>query len=257
MSASAPTRAVILVAGLGSRLKPMTDAVPKCLTEVHGTPILANALDTMSGAGIREVALVVGHLGRAVRSFAGGSWQGMPIHYVENPMYNQTNTAYSLFLALAGMGEPVGPVLILEGDVFFERAVLENLFAHPGPDKTVVSSYQPPLDGSFVDVDAVGTVRDWWHKSQQPPDFVRETRFKTVNIHLFSPGFVATRLVPALSRELALSHDRAPLEYVMKSLVKKGAAIAAVRADGLKWWEIDDPADLEQAERIFRPEERA
>ncbi len=142
--------AVILVAGLGSRLKPMTESAPKCLTQVNGVPILANMLNILSGAGIRDATLVVGYLGYTVKSFAGSVWQGMNLHYAENPIYDRTNTTYSLLLALKIMDTESYNVLVLEGDVFFEKTLMDKFVADPAVNKTVLASYSPPMEGSFA-----------------------------------------------------------------------------------------------------------
>jgi NDP-sugar pyrophosphorylase family protein len=60
-SISTPGKAIILAAGTGTRLRPFTDTMPKCLVPVNGTPILINALTHLSSAGIRDAVIVVGY----------------------------------------------------------------------------------------------------------------------------------------------------------------------------------------------------
>jgi choline kinase len=178
----------------------------------------------------------------------------MNLHYVENPIYDRTNTTYSLLLALKIMDTESYNVLVLEGDVFFEKTLMDKFVADPAVNKTVLASYSPPMEGSFAAIDGDGNVREWWHKSQQLQDFALNDKFKTVNLHCFSRTFVNSMLIPEIESQIRLSEGRAPLEYVMRAVLEKGAVIKAVMADGIKWWEIDDTSDLQLAEALFRQE---
>jgi histidinol-phosphate/aromatic aminotransferase/cobyric acid decarboxylase-like protein/choline kinase len=246
-------KAIILAAGLGNRLKPLTDSVPKCLTEVGGTSILANALECLDRSPVEEAVLVVGYLAEWIREFGGSRHGRLKIRYVENDRYGQTGTAASLLLAFKDLGTVETPVLVLEGDVFFEQAVLDSLVAHGGENVTVVEKYHPALDGTFTAVDGESFVSGWWHASRRPRGFVLEDKFKTVNLHRFSPAFVRETLVPALERVTADSRGEAPMEFAMEEIVgRNGKLIQALETGGARWCEIDDLDDLERAERLFR-----
>ena len=84
-------RAVILAAGCGERLRPITADAPKCLTEVNGEPILLRALRVLSAEGVAEVVVVVGYKGDAVRARVGDRVWGIDVIYVEAPLYASTN----------------------------------------------------------------------------------------------------------------------------------------------------------------------
>lgn len=245
------TGAVILAAGLGSRLKPLTDRMPKCLTEIHNTPILINALDALAAGGIDETILVIGYLGEKIRHAVGENHAGMTIRYVENAAYEKTNTSYSLWLALKEWEMPE-TVLILEGDVFFERQIIGRLLDSPHANVTVLEPYNPFLDGSFVALDADKRVTAWWHKNRRPGGFILEDKYKTVNIHKFDLAFVRNILIPGLKKAIGTTGGKAPLEYVMEEIVAmESPPVRALIAEGLKWFEIDDENDLIKAEEIF------
>ena len=67
-------KAIILAAGMGTRLRPITMSLPKCLVPVNSKPILEHQLDALLLAGIREVVLVVGHLGKSLSDNYGTSY---------------------------------------------------------------------------------------------------------------------------------------------------------------------------------------
>src|SRR5262245_45113499 len=105
-------RAIILAAGSGSRLRPLTDRLPKTLVEVGGTPILLHTLGHLRAVGVREVVLVIGYQGRAIRDRVGATFLGMKVHYVDNPQFATTNNIVSLRLAADYLR---GEVFLLEG----------------------------------------------------------------------------------------------------------------------------------------------
>ena len=76
-------RAVILAAGMGNRLSPLTLDTPKCLTEINGQPILFRALRALASQGLSEAVIVVGHHAHKVRKRVGSSRFGLDISYVD------------------------------------------------------------------------------------------------------------------------------------------------------------------------------
>ncbi|MCW8926305.1 MAG: sugar phosphate nucleotidyltransferase, partial [Xanthomonadales bacterium] len=79
-------RAMILAAGRGERLRPLTDHTPKPLLEVHGRPLIAHHLENLAAAGFREVVINLAHLGNMIRESLGdGERWGLNIHYSNEP----------------------------------------------------------------------------------------------------------------------------------------------------------------------------
>lgn len=89
---------VILAAGVGSRLRPMTNDKPKCLVTTAGKPILQYQLDTYKEAGIKELVIVVGYEGQAIRDYCKYN-KDFNITIIENDIYEDTNNMYSFYLA--------------------------------------------------------------------------------------------------------------------------------------------------------------
>jgi len=244
-------KAIILIAGMGTRLKPLTNEVPKCLTEVNGKPILINMLENLESCGINEVVLVIGYFGDKIKQRIGERFGDMKISYTENIIYNKTNTSYSLWLALKDL-EIEDHLLVLEGDVFFEKKLLEKFLEYGSLTSTVLQKYNENLDGSFVEV-SQGKVTDWVHKSKRSEDFIIKDKFKTVNIHRFDKNFINDYLKPTLKEHIEKANGTEPIEYIMQDIVKeKKAEIYSFDADDLKWFEIDDLNDLKIAENIFK-----
>lgn len=244
-------KAIILVAGMGTRLKPLTLKNHKCLTKVGNTPILYNALHNLQEEGVKEIVLVVGYLADAIKKQVGDVFEGVKIIYKENKIYDKTNTSYSLKLGLETV-EDYDSVLLLEGDVFFEKALIHRLVQDLHPNATILENYREELDGTFVEKDRDGYVIDWTHKSKRESGYILTDKYKTVNIHKFERKFVESVLYPALQLICRQSDGKAPLENAMREIVRNNhRAIFGLCTKGDKWFEIDDVKDLSIAERIF------
>ena len=174
-------KAIILVAGMGTRLQPRTFSTHKCMTKVNGVPIIENALDCLSSIGVAQTTLVGGYLGDAIRARIGTLHRGMHIRYTANEHYAETNTSYSLKSGLE-VTTDYDQLYILEGDVFFEEALLRKLKDCQYVDATLLEPYNPQLDGSFVQIGNDGFVTDWTHKSMREAGYILEDKYKTINI---------------------------------------------------------------------------
>ena len=106
--------AVILVGGLGTRLRSVVADRPKSLAEVRGQPFLAYVLDELNDAGVRRVVLCTGHLGERMRSEFGDAYGGMELTYSQEA--TRLGTAGALRLALPSLR--TDPVLVMNGDSF-------------------------------------------------------------------------------------------------------------------------------------------
>ena len=242
--------AIILVAGMGTRLRPLTDTNHKCLTEVNGVPILLNALKVLNNNKFSRVILVVGYLREQIKEVIGDAYQNMKIEYAVNSIYSKTNTSYSLELGLEKItGE--NEVYIFEGDVMFEEKLLEDLIQFPEENVTVLEKYSNMLDGTFVTLDDKNRITAWTHKSKRPVGYTLTDKYKTVNIHKFTGRFVEDTLKPYVKQIAAQSNGTEPLETLMDKIVRDKKCLTGLILSGQKWFEVDDLNDLRQAEIIF------
>jgi choline kinase len=115
-------RAVILAAGFGSRLRPLTDQHPKCLTPLFGRSLLDRQLGVLRAAGITDVTIVAGHMAEALRRPGLG--------HVFNADYARTNMVSSLFCA-RHLLDGAHDLVIVYGDIVFEPRVLDSLSQSP------------------------------------------------------------------------------------------------------------------------------
>ena len=246
----APSAAVILAAGLGSRLRPLTDHTPKPLVRVHGVPILYNTLAALAACGVRHCTIVVGYCKERLKQACGETFDGMAISYVESSVFERTGSAHSLWLArevLLG-----GDVLLLEGDVLFEPAVIERLLAEPSGEAAAVAPFDAAMSGTAVTLNEAGGIAAVL--MNQGPPAGDEPLFKTLNLYRFTAGTLRRRVVPVLDEVVRSGPPMAYVEQVLGRLVEEGRPVlTAVNCGDLRWFEIDSQADLRVAESIFGP----
>lgn len=235
------TTALLLAAGTGSRLRPLTLDAPKCLTEVSGEPILARLLDNLRVQGIKRLVVVTGYLDHCVREYLEENAADMQLDYVFNPVYKTTNNIYSLWLAQKAIEEPF---VLIESDLVFEASMLEPMLV---PDRIAVSNILPWMNGTMVELNANKAVKAF-HVSHDVDD---ERRYKTVNIcSLSSQSW--QRVIARLDCYIEDGRVNEYYETVFADMAADGSLeFDAVLFNENKWYEIDAMEDLHQAELMF------
>jgi N-acetyl-alpha-D-muramate 1-phosphate uridylyltransferase len=148
MVSDRPRVAMILAAGRGERMRPLTDRVPKPLLEVHGKPLIQYHIERLAHAGIADIVINLAWLGAMIRERLGdGSALGVRIRYSEESP-RALETAGGIFRALPLLG--TGAFLVVNGDVFTDYPVSHAALA-PGRDAHLVLVPNPPqhAEGDF------------------------------------------------------------------------------------------------------------
>ena len=144
-------QAIILAAGMGKRLKELTQDNTKCMVKVNGVRLIDRVLGQLVKLGLKRTVLVVGYEGAKLRRHVGRSWQGMKIDYVENPIYDKTNNIYSLALAANELVKD--DTLLIESDLIFDDAIFDKVLQDPHPNVAVVDKFQSWMDGTCVTIE--------------------------------------------------------------------------------------------------------
>lgn len=244
-------QALILAAGLGKRLKPLTDKMPKSLIEVNGKPILINILDHLSDRDIHEVLLVVGDKKDMIINSVGHYYKNMKITYIENPIFDKTNNVYSFWLAKNYIHEDL---LMLECDLFFKRNLIDIILQGLADCNILVSRFdKETMDGTVVEIDNENNVKSLIIKKFQDDRFNYNDKMKTVNIYLFRKKFIIDQFLPMIELYVRTQSVNSYYELVLGSLIYfKNADIKAIEIDQSQWCEIDNLMDLKRAETSFK-----
>lgn len=235
------TTAILLAAGTGTRLLPLTKEAPKCLTIVSGQPILGRLIHNLRLQGIRRLVVVIGHLGEQIREYLQQHASDMQINYVSNPVYQTTNNIYSLWLAKEQIREPF---LLVESDLVFDASMLDDMLV---PDKIAISRMRPWMNGTTVALGSDGRVTNFFDSSC----INDESRYKTVNIYSLSE-FTWHRVLKSMSHYIATDRLGEYYENVFAEMVSESSlSFTSVFFDADRWYEIDNLSDLHEAEKMF------
>ena len=189
-------QAIILAAGMGKRLGEYTHDNTKCMLEVNGIKLIDRALSTLHEINVSRVIIVVGYKGQNVKDYVGTDYQGIPIVYVDNPVYDKTNNIYSLFLASDYMREE--DTILLESDLIYEPAVVKRLLEDDFPNIALVDKYESWMDGTVVTIDEESRITSFIDKNRFKFEEIK-SYYKTVNIYKFSKDFSSKYYVPFLT----------------------------------------------------------
>jgi len=246
-------QAIILAAGLGRRMRPISDDLHKSLVAVAGTTILGRTLDALSARGVRDITIVTGYRAADIRAFVAA--RGIPVEFVHNDRFLVTNNIVSLALALDAVTLDTDVVLV-ECDLLFDPAVLDPLFDGRPGNIALVDRWRPGMDGTVVSVDD-GVITHVWPPHLQGETFDFADKYKTLNVYRFDRDFCRDIFRPLLSSYANFVDGDAFYELVLGMLVNmKRHTIRAEVVDGTRWAEVDDPNDLAAARFTFDPTAR-
>ncbi len=133
-------KAVILAAGVASRLRPLTENTPKCLLKVNGKTLLERTLDNLIENGISDLLIVTGYLQEMIKDFVLKHYPQINVQFIENKDFATTNNIYSLFLAESfANGENF---LLLDSDILFSKDIISALLKDENPDTLAMNRHE-------------------------------------------------------------------------------------------------------------------
>lgn len=246
-------KAIILAAGIGMRMRPLTDDRPKAMLHISGQTIIGRMLDLLQAEGVSDICIVTGYLHEQIERFVSEKYSGLAVTYVFNAAYRKTNNIYSLHLAFENFLID-DDVLIIESDLIFTKEVLLAALNSPYPNVALVDKFKIGMDGTVVAVDG-NLIVNIIPPHLQGPDFDFSDKYKTLNIYKFEKEFVLNQFRKLLSFYATAFNDNCYYELILGLLVyMRQEQIFACDVSGATWCEVDDPNDLRLAEITFGDE---
>ena len=231
-------QALILAAGMGNRLRPLSKETPKALVEVNGTPILFNALDSLHNNGIKKTYIVLGYMGEVIRGRVGDNWKGMEINYIVNKEYQETNNIYSLWMARDVLDDDT---ILMECDIYFEEALINRLITQNLENRVVVDHFKAGMDGTVVEINDNGEIKKLITSDDQDINFDYRDKYKTVNIYLFTKEFLQKYFLPNLDLYIKTQSKNKYYELLLSVFISmRNPILYATVINDVKWLEIDD-----------------
>jgi choline kinase len=234
---------IILAAGFGRRLLPITEETPKCLIELHGKPLLERHLSVFKDFGMKKVFLVVGHKKEKILARFGKEYKGMKITYVENKDYGVSGSGYSLWLSLKDME---GEILFMDSDLAYQRKIFKDILSNGGANSLLV--------GTDRNVDAEGV------KVLAKGKYIKEIGKKVSSgFSCVGEAVGVVRLSDAGRRTVSKRMQRrikdTGIKFEWEDILNESIADMSLRYVSTgknKWVEIDFISDLKIAEKILR-----
>lgn len=231
-------RAIILSAGQGSRLLPLTQDKPKCLISFSGKPLIAWQIDALRAAGIEEVAVVTGFHTEQVEAVLA-ALPGIRTRTIFNPFYHVADNLGSCWMA---RGEMMEDFIILNGDTLVSPEIVRALIDGATAPITVTIDVKPSYDDDDMKV----------HRDGDRLLAIGK-RLSAEDANAESIGMLAFRGDgPALFREridaMMRTSEGVKLWYLRAiDGIAKDTTVGTVSIEGLPWAEVDFPQDVETA----------
>jgi choline kinase len=232
-------KAIILSAGQGRRLLPLTERAPKCMIPVQGRPLIGRQIDALARCGVDDVTVVVGFGAGLVESGLVEHYGPRRIRTLYNPFFAITDNLVSCWVARAEME---GEFMLLNGDTLFAPSVLERLLAAPEHPITLAVSRKDQYDDDDMKV-----IRHGDRLLRVGKKLAREdVNAESIGMMTFrgdGPRHFREAMDQALRTPVALSQWYWSL---IDALAQTGV-VDTQEIDAAGWTEVDSAADLERA----------
>jgi choline kinase len=234
-------KALILAAGTASRLRPLTENMPKCLLKIGDKCLLERTIDALLANNIHDLTIVTGFFCGQIEHFVSESFPQLHVDFIYNERYEYTNNIYSLWLAKASMrGDGF---LLLDSDILFDKELVTILLNSSAPDSLALNRHPLGEEEIKVIVDSDNRVTEI---------------SKTCDIHAAigeSIGIekISSSYAKALFDELDLMIGKENLENVFyekafERLIPKGKMFEIVDTTDIFSMEIDTLEDYMEAQ---------
>jgi len=232
-------RAIILAAGAGTRLSPLTNGRPKCLVKVGERPLIDVQIQALRAVGVDDFVLVVGYEAEQIRAYCDTD-----VRFIVNADYLTTNSIYSFYLARQELDTDL---FLFNCDVIFDCVVLRRMLDSGHPNVVAVDSHVPMVAGEMnVMFDQDGQVSGI--SKQIAPE-----RADALSIQLVKFDATGARTVAAEVERLVADGRKDVFPTTAYSPLIAGGSLFAVEGGDLPWAEIDSIDDYKHAVETVLP----
>ena len=241
---------IILAAGEGTRLRPLTENIPKCMVKLFGKSILETQIETYRGCGISDISVVTGYLGNSINIDN--------IKYYRNPNFKNTNMVETLFCAKENLNDSV---IVAYGDIVFERKILEKLIKSKDDISITIDTnwekywktrFQEPLDDAeSLRLDSNGYILDIGQKINEIEEiqgqFIGLMKFEQDGINNLKKFYEKVKKESTLGENPLnpnLPFEKSFMTDLLRGMIKSGYKLKSVPIEN-GWLEIDSYSDYQ------------
>ena len=232
-------KAIILAAGMASRLRPLTNNTPKCLLKIGERSLLQRSIDALISNGIKEIVIVTGYLHNQIEDFVKQQYPNVNISFIHNEVYDSTNNIYSLWLARPKAdGEEI---LLLDSDLLYDPEIITRILSTNA--ENVLTLIRHDLGEEEMKVVTDSSVIIEISKTCSPSDAIGES----LGIEKMGKPYTS-----ALYKELEPMMNQEQLENVFyekafERLIPKGHTFKILDVTDLFSCELDTVEDFQNA----------
>ncbi len=258
-------KTIILAAGQGTRLRPLTDDRPKCMVEINGKSIIERQLSVMYSCGIKEedISIVTGYCGDVLRDH----FSGTKLHFIANSEFETTNMVCSLMCARSVM-ENTDDALISYGDIVYEEKVLRKVLDTTADSSVIVDDgwydywaarCENPLDDAET---LTFDEEDYLTEIGQKTDDLKKVQSQYIGLMRFRNQGLRDML--SLADEAKARSERGEALWrtdriyrkmymtdLLQGLIDTEKKLKALHINR-GWYEVDDPDDLALVEKELK-----
>lgn len=235
-------QAIILAAGQGTRLAPLTENLPKTLLRVNGEWLLNIIVERVLAVGITDIIIAIGHASGEIKRHVSKYFSDVTIKFVENPIYRETNSTYSLWLTKDVVAEDF---ITINADTIFNRGILAAMV---DADYEICMSIDDTMAGPLPEDNMKVTIVDGLIRDASkvvPPEL---THGDALGVYRFR-GNGAKALFAKLDELVKSNIIDQLFTFAVKSIMHE-YDVYPVSARGMSWIEIDDHKDLADAQAV-------
>tara|TARA_B100001094_G_C18196294_1_gene811437 strand:- start:9757 stop:11532 length:1776 start_codon:yes stop_codon:yes gene_type:complete len=243
--------AIILAAGYGNRMRPLTDNEHKTLLKINNITIIDNIIDSLITNSINKVVIVTGYRANELKKYLLNNYNNVNFQFVYNKDFKTTNNIFSLSLAFKKI-EIDSDIILIESDLIYDHKIIENLIKSSKKNIALVSKYHSGMDGTVVKIGSKNKITEVIPPHLQDSDFSFSDKFKTLNIYKFSQDFTNNIFSKLLNYYSEVIDDNCYYELVLGILIyMQKEDIYSLLVDNRDWIEVDDTNDIRIAEYKF------
>jgi 2-aminoethylphosphonate-pyruvate transaminase len=242
-------KAVILAAGMGTRLGELTKEIPKSLLLIENKTLLERSLDNIQKSGIDETIVVTGYLNHEIQNKIGNDHNGMKITYVHSPEFSSTGSMHSLLQAKDAIGD--NSIVLFESDLLYHQKAISTILSSPKKDIILVADLLHSGDDVYV------CTNDESHVTLLGKNIDDEKRQNAlgalVGISKYSNEFLQNLFSHAKEDYEKGEGDYHYEETVLSSSHKNDLPVHGLFCNDLHWIEVDNANDLKRAREQVHP----